>query len=120
MEVIQRNDVEAFVAPDGAIIRELAASRNSSARNQSLAEAIVAPGEAITEHYHLRTEELYYILAGEGIMTIEGEQRTVGPGDTVVIPPRTRHKIANAADAPLVLLACCAPEWSAEDQVLAE
>jgi mannose-6-phosphate isomerase-like protein (cupin superfamily) len=118
MEVINRNAVPAFVGPDGGIIRELAASRNSSARKQSLAEATIPVGETVIEHYHKITEEFYYILDGTGLMKIEGEEREVGPGDTVIIAPGQRHKITNNGQIPLVLLACCSPEWTAEDQVL--
>jgi mannose-6-phosphate isomerase-like protein (cupin superfamily) len=118
MEVINRNAVPAFVGPDGGIIRELAASRNSSARKQSLAEATIPVGETVIEHYHKITEEFYYILDGTGLMKIEGEEREVGPRDTVIIAPGQRHKITNNGQIPLVLLACCSPEWTAEDQVL--
>ena len=120
MEVINRNAVEAFVGPDGSIIRELAASRNSSARKQSLAEATIPVGRTVIEHFHKVTEEFYYILSGTGLMKIEDEVREVGPGDTVVILPGQRHKITNNGQTPLVLLACCSPEWTAEDQVLVE
>src|SRR5580692_2605583 len=85
MEVINRNAVPAFVGPDGGIIRELAASRNSSARKQSLAEATIPVGGTVIEHFHKVTEEFYYILSGTGLMKIEDEVREVGPGDTVII-----------------------------------
>jgi hypothetical protein len=49
MEIIRRDSVPAFVAPDKAIIRELAASRNSSAKNQSLAEATIAVGDSVSD-----------------------------------------------------------------------
>lgn len=120
MEVINRNEVAAFVGPDGGIIRELAASRNSSAQKQSLAEATIPVGGAVVEHFHKTTEEFYYILTGTGLMKIEDDVREVGPGDTVIILPGQRHKITNNGRVPLVLLACCSPEWSAEDQVLVE
>jgi mannose-6-phosphate isomerase-like protein (cupin superfamily) len=120
MEVINRNAVAAFVAPDGGIIRELAASRNSSARKQSLAEATIPVGGTVIEHFHKTTEEFYYILSGTGLMKIEDGVREVGPGDTVIILPGQRHKITNNGQTPLVLLACCSPEWTAEDQVLVE
>jgi mannose-6-phosphate isomerase-like protein (cupin superfamily) len=120
MEIIQRDSVPAFVTPDGSIIRELAASRNSSARKQSLAEATIPVGNSVTEHYHKVLEEFYYILSGTGLMKIDGEEQQVNPGDTVVILPGMRHKITNNGDVPLVLLACCSPEWTPEDQVMVE
>jgi mannose-6-phosphate isomerase-like protein (cupin superfamily) len=120
MEVINRNAVAAFLGPDGGIIRELAAIRNSSARKQSLDEATIPVGGTVTEHFHRTTEEFYYILSGAGLMKIEDEEREVGPGDTVIIVPGQRHKITNRGQVPLVLLACCSPEWTAEDQVLVD
>jgi mannose-6-phosphate isomerase-like protein (cupin superfamily) len=120
MEVINRNTVAAFVGPDGATIRELAASGNSSARKQSLAEATIPVGGTVTLHYHKITEEFYYILSGTGLMTIEDETKEVGPGDTVIIVPGQRHKIANNGQVALVLLASCSPQWSAADNIPAE
>jgi mannose-6-phosphate isomerase-like protein (cupin superfamily) len=120
MEIIRRNSVPAFVTPDKTIIRELAASRNSSAKNQSLAEATIAAGDSVIEHYHKLTEEFYFILSGTGLMKINDEEEQVHPGDTVIILPGMRHKISNNGNIPLVLLACCSPEWTAEDQVLVE
>lgn len=120
MQVINRSEVLPFTGPDGAIIRELAASRNSSAQKQSLAEATIPVGGTVTEHFHRVTEEFYYILGGTGLMKIENEEREVGPGDTVIIVPGQRHKITNNGQVPLVLLACCSPEWTAEDQVPVE
>ena len=49
---------------DGSAIRELAGPAWTPARAQSLAEATVAPGAATAEHYHPRSEELYYFVAG--------------------------------------------------------
>ena len=120
MEIIRRDSVPVFVAPDKAIIRELAASRNSSAKKQSLAEATIAAGESVSEHFHQVTEEFYHILSGSGLMKINDEEAQVNPGDTVVILPGMRHKITNNGAVPLVLLACCSPEWTAADQVLVE
>src|SRR5260370_42438842 len=110
MEIIRRDSVPAFVAPDKAIIRELAASRNSSAKKQSLAEATIAVGDSVTEHYHKVTEEFYYILSGAGLMKINDLEEQLLPGDTVIILQRIRHKITTSGTAPLVLRACCSPE----------
>ena len=40
------------------------------------------------------------------------------PGDCVVIAPGPIHKLVNTGDAPLVLLCCCAPPWTADDTIL--
>jgi mannose-6-phosphate isomerase-like protein (cupin superfamily) len=120
MEVINRNTVATLVGPNGDIIRELAASRNSSARKQSLAEATIPVGGTVPEHFHKTIEELYFVLSGTGLMKIEDETRQIGEGDTVIILPGQRHKITNNGSEPLVFLACCSPEWNADDQVVLE
>ena len=69
---------------------------------------------ATTAHYHPRTEELYYVVAGRGRMRLAAEERDVGPGDCVVIPPGTEHKLTNTGDEDLRLLCCCAPAYTHE------
>lgn len=110
--------LESFVTADGSAIRELAGPSWTSARAQSLAEATVAPGAATAEHYHPRSEELYYFVAGEGRMRLGADESEVAAGDCVVIPPGTPHKLFNDGRKPLVLLCCCAPAYSDDDTVL--
>jgi mannose-6-phosphate isomerase-like protein (cupin superfamily) len=107
-----------FVTADGSAIRELAGPAWTAARAQSLAEATVAPGAATAEHYHPRSEELYYFVAGEGRMRLGEAESEVVAGDCVVISPGTAHKLFNDGSEPLVLLCCCAPAYSDDDTVL--
>jgi|LakMenE18May11ns_1017448.scaffolds.fasta_scaffold9920607_2 mannose-6-phosphate isomerase-like protein (cupin superfamily) len=120
MEVIQRDDCTAFVTKDGSVIRELLAHRNSSIRNQSLAEAIVGPGIRTQAHFHPKTEEIYYVLSGVGLMHLGNESREVGPGDAIAIPPGTVHWIQNPGALPLVFLCACSPAYEHEDTVMVE
>ena len=120
MDVKNLDEVPAFTTKDGSEIRELLAHRNSLIRNQSLAEARVPVGLSTLEHYHARTEEIYYITAGVGRMRIENETREVKPGDAIAIPPGRRHKIWNTGDATLRLLCCCAPAYEHDDTVITE
>ncbi|MFL5869135.1 MAG: cupin domain-containing protein [Thermoleophilaceae bacterium] len=120
MRVENLSEVEPFTTLDGSTIREVAGPAIESAGNQSLAEASVPPGGATTEHYHRTTEEIYFFTHGAGRMRLAEEERDVGPGDTVVIPPGARHKVWNTGAEPLRLLCCCAPAYSDEDTVLTE
>ncbi len=120
MDVVQRNDTQPFITKDGSTIRELLAHRNSGIRNQSLAEATVPPGVKTQAHYHPRTEEIYYILSGRGMMFLGSEQRQVGPGDAIAILPGQVHWIENPHEDALVFLCCCAPSYEHHDTVLVE
>jgi mannose-6-phosphate isomerase-like protein (cupin superfamily) len=118
MDVINRNDAVPFTTVDGSTIRELLAYRNSSIRQQSLAEARLAPAAATTPHHHGVTEEIYYILSGTADMTLGHETRPVGPGDAIAIPPGLRHTIRNTGPEELVFLCTCAPGYEHADTFL--
>jgi mannose-6-phosphate isomerase-like protein (cupin superfamily) len=118
MEIVRREQREAFITADGSSIRELAGVPSGNSRNQSLAEATVPPGGETAEHYHRESEEIYLFTGGAGRMRLGDEERDVRAGDTVVIAPGVRHKLWNPGEEPLVLLCCCAPPYSHEDTVL--
>jgi mannose-6-phosphate isomerase-like protein (cupin superfamily) len=120
VEVIRREQREAFITADGSQIRELAGVPSGNAVNQSLAEATVPPGHDTIEHYHRTTEEIYLFTRGTGRMRLGSDERDVRAGDCVVIAPGARHKLWNTGDEPLVLMCCCAPAYSHEDTVLLE
>ena len=120
MDVKNIADVPAFITKDGSEIRELLAYRNSGIVNQSLAEARVPVGSSTQEHYHPKTEEIYFITHGQGRMRIESEEQEVKPGDAIAIPPGKKHKLWNTGNETLTLLCCCAPCYEHSDTVLTE
>jgi mannose-6-phosphate isomerase-like protein (cupin superfamily) len=115
MDVINRDSVAAFTTKDTSTIREILAPRNSSIVQQSLAEALLGPGAKTQAHRHPKTEEIYYILRGAGLMAIESERREVVTGDGVAIPAGKRHQILNIGDEDLVFLCCCVPAYTDAD-----
>jgi mannose-6-phosphate isomerase-like protein (cupin superfamily) len=120
MDVKNLNEVAPFTTKDGSEIRELLAHRNSAIRNQSLAEARLPIGGSTQEHYHIRTEEIYYITHGAGRIRINGETREVQVGDAIAIPPGRKHKLWNTCQDSLRLLCCCAPAYEHDDTVITE
>ncbi len=120
MDVQNIERVEAFTTKDGSEIRELLAHRNSCIRNQTLAEARLPVGASTAAHHHVKTEEIYYVLEGRGLMRVGDETREVGPGDAIAIPPGAVHEMTNTGTAALKFLCCCAPGYEHDDTVLAE
>lgn len=120
MDVKNLQSVPAFITKDGSEIRELLAHRNSVIQRQSLAEARLPVGGATQEHYHARTEEIYFLTHGTGRIRLDGEVREVGPGDAIAIPPGARHKLWNTGKEPLRLLCCCAPAYEHDDTFITE
>ncbi len=89
MELRNRDrDATPFVTKDGSTIREYFHSDL-----QSLAEASLEPSTSTQRHYHARSEEIYLIVEGGGELEVDGDRREVGPGDAVLIPPGSRHRL---------------------------
>jgi mannose-6-phosphate isomerase-like protein (cupin superfamily) len=120
MDIRNLDTVPAFITKDGSEIRELLAHRNSAIRNQSLAEARLPVGGATQEHYHARTEEIYYLTRGSGRIRIDGQTLDVHAGDAIGIPPGRRHKIWNTGGEVMRFLCCCAPAYEHDDTFLTE
>lgn len=65
------------------------------------------PGKAnYPFHWHEGHEEVFYIIAGEGLLETPDGERPVRPGDVIVCPtgPGGAHKLTNPGQAPLVYL----------------
>lgn len=113
MEVRNRDrDALPFTTKDGSTIREYFRTDR-----QSLAEAIVAPGQVTECHYHVLAEELYSILEGGGLLEVAGNEREVAAGDTILIPPGACHRLT-AGPSGARLLCTCVPPYSHEDTYL--
>jgi len=89
-----------------AHINDLVMDR-SEATSSEVFIVVLAHGEAPPLHQHDDTEQIFYVLSGQGRLEIgtEGEQYPVKPGDVVRIPPETLHKIECLSDTPLRYLA---------------
>ena len=57
-------------------------------------------------HYHERTDEVYYIIAGKGTMVLDGEEVELHTGVVVYVPRGVRHK---AVGDDLTVLVVCIP-----------
>lgn len=115
MKVRNRRDSEPFVTLDGSTIREIIHPSNTSGAKQSIAEATLAPGHTTRKHVHKRSEEIYYILRGEGRMHLEGEEFSVRVNDAVRIPAGAEHYIENTGRVDVIFLCCSTPPYSDED-----
>jgi mannose-6-phosphate isomerase-like protein (cupin superfamily) len=120
MDIVSLHNAKPFITKDGSEIRELLAYRNSCIRQQSLAEARLPAGGSTQEHYHGKTEEIYFITAGQGRMRVEDQIAEVQAGDAIAVPPGKRHKLWNTGADTLRLLCCCAPGYEHSDTYLTE
>ena len=78
----------------------------------SLAACRVTPG-TLTQNHSLSVTEWYIILQGQGRVFVGGtDGRTVGPGDTIRIPPGTSQQIRNTGHEDLIFHCLCQPRFT--------
>jgi oxalate decarboxylase/phosphoglucose isomerase-like protein (cupin superfamily) len=73
-------------------------------------EVVMQPGEGHGRHNHPGSEELLYVLSGNGMQAVDGEEPfPVGPGDVIHIPEGVFHSTDNTGWAPMHVLALYNP-----------
>jgi quercetin dioxygenase-like cupin family protein len=88
MPILRSDDAPDFDL-DGIAIRGFASP--SRGATETMAWRITfAPGRRLPEHTHDH-EEVFHVLDGALIASLDGEETPVGPGDTVMIPAGVRH-----------------------------
>ena len=70
-----------------------------------VALVVLAPGEPIGMYHWEADQEDFLVLAGEALLLVEGQERTLRQWDFVHCPPRTNHMIVAAGDGPCTILA---------------
>jgi len=65
---------------------------------------LVPVGTAIGRHRHSRTEEIYFVLSGRGLMDQDGVRSEVGPGDLIMSRRDVTHAMDVLGDEPVELL----------------
>jgi quercetin dioxygenase-like cupin family protein len=68
-----------------------------------------APSAYVEEHAHKVQEQIYYVVEGEGILTVDGEPRLMRPHDYVYLPPGVRHGFSNTGTDGLVFFVVTTP-----------
>lgn len=115
MIIVNRQQAAIINTPHGSEIRPLIDRTTSSIERCSLAEEVLPAGKSVSRHYHLETEEVYYILHGEGRMTIGSEVKEVSAGDAIFIPRGSTHTLENTGQTPMTILLVCGPAYAYED-----
>ncbi|MDH4157367.1 MAG: cupin domain-containing protein [candidate division Zixibacteria bacterium] len=119
MLVRRTADCPEFVAGDGTRLREILHPFRDYQffGRYSLARAALPVGASSYVH-RLGSDEVYFILAGRGLIHVDDETAEVGPGDAIDIPAGSRQWIKNTGEDDLVFLCLVDPAWRIEDEEL--
>jgi mannose-6-phosphate isomerase-like protein (cupin superfamily) len=67
------------------------------------------PMAHVAEHVHQVQEQVYHVLEGAGVLTLDGERHVLRAHDYVFVPPGVRHSFTNEGLVPLVFIVVTSP-----------
>jgi mannose-6-phosphate isomerase-like protein (cupin superfamily) len=99
--------VERWDDPDRGSVtwRTVFSGERTPTSGLTLGIAELAPDDTVGNPPHRHAPpEVYYVIAGEGVVTIAGEASPVRAGSAVFIPGEAEHSLANTGSTTLRLL----------------
>ena len=108
--VNDREVLETTYLAHGGAVAQMVLDRRILKEIGFLAIARLEPGREIETHVD-PMEEIYFILSGEGRMSVGAETTPVKPGDAVWIPAGSGHSLTNSGQGDCVILVVASPNW---------
>ena len=99
----------------GALSKELAGPTTTGSSRVDFRISRYAPMAYVQEHVHQVQEQVYYVLEGEGILTLDDTKNLMRAHDYVYVPPGVRHSFTNTGTAGLVFLVITTPADDEEE-----
>jgi mannose-6-phosphate isomerase-like protein (cupin superfamily) len=78
--------------------------RNESAQ-LGINPFVLQPGEPMAMYHWEADQEDFLVVAGEALLVVEGEERSLRAWDFVHCPPKTKHVIVGAGRGPCLVIA---------------
>jgi len=120
MTIIHESEVEEVEHP-GRFMRWLADENSLKANNLSVCVIRVLPGEAVRPaHSHPLSEELIYIIQGNGKVMIEDEVGEVRAGSAILFEQGKVHILKNTGNIEMKVICFFAPATSLDNYTIFE
>jgi mannose-6-phosphate isomerase-like protein (cupin superfamily) len=97
---------------DRGVSHKLLNPANGCARLVVQVNVIHVGAAAGPYHYHTNADNIYYILEGRGVVTVEGRSYDIMRDDAILIYANERHSVTNVGDSDLRLIECKIPAES--------
>lgn len=111
LEALEQGGVPGAPLVEGRVMSVKATPVNGTSSKMAIGVSVLPAGFSTPEHDH-EAEELATVISGTGVITIDGVDYPVKPGDAVLTPSRSRHVTTAGPDAPLVVFWTYAPAGS--------
>lgn len=77
----------------------------------------VTPGGRLSYQKHYRRSEIWIVVQGIAMVTLDGVEREYHPGDIVQIPLEAAHRVANPGASDLIFIEIQRGDYFGEDDI---
>ena len=78
----------------------------------------VDPGKRLSYQYHNKRSEVWVIIQGNGVITLNDEPRNYSVGDTILIPQGMKHRIENRGTETTIFIEVQTGSYFGEDDIV--
>src|SRR5512133_3100979 len=94
--LIRTKNVKPFIVDANYSSKMLLDKFNSESKGLNVNEGTLAAGGSTPGAAHMAPhDEIYYVVRGEAVLTMDGAKYDIGPGDLIYIPCDTFHSLVN-------------------------
>jgi mannose-6-phosphate isomerase len=91
---------------------------DDGAPDHKVKRIVVLPGKRLSYQRHAHRAEHWFMVAGTAKVTLDGEERQLGPGQAVDVGQGTAHRIENVGPEPLVFIEVQRGDYFGEDDIV--
>ena len=78
----------------------------------------VNEGQRLSYQKHFKRQEVWTIVQGQAVVTLDGEEKTYKTGDTIFIPKESAHRIANNEKEQVIFIEIQRGDYFGEDDIV--
>ena len=89
----------------------------SDAADHKVVRITVDPGKRLSLQRHRHRSEHWHMVAGRAVVSVDGQEVELGPGDSVNIHCGATHRVQNSGELPMVMIEVQRGDSFADDDI---
>jgi len=91
---------------------------DDDAPDHKVKRMVVHPGKRLSYQRHAKRAEHWFIVSGRALVTLDGVETELAPGEAIDIPRESAHRIASVGDSDLVFVEVQHGTYFGEDDIV--
>jgi mannose-6-phosphate isomerase-like protein (cupin superfamily) len=89
----------------------------AAAADHKVKRITVHPGKRLSLQRHEHRSEHWHLVSGRAVVSVDGQEVELGPGDSVNIHRGATHRVQNAGELPMVFIEIQRGDYLGEDDI---